>query len=176
MCVEERRRVVRRTECGAAPSLGKKNITQVTHARVNRSHSDRRAVRIRTDRRPRSAESGCRPSRLARPLPPHPAATTAAAARRADNPHPAPQRRSNVIPLPTRSPARYRTVLDRFPLRPAPPLPPTRTPAAPPRYGRGACTAAAAAVGPERRTTRRPSGAGPGSVVTAGRPGGKNTQ
>lgn len=43
--------------------LREKKITQVTHTRVNRSHSDRRAVRIRTDRRRRSAESGCRRAR-----------------------------------------------------------------------------------------------------------------
>lgn len=92
--MEERRHV--RTSAGR-PRVGEKKITQVTHARVNRSHSDRRAVRIRTDRRPRSAESGCRPSRLARPLPPPTSTHT---------PH-----RSTARALPLRSPARYRTVL-----------------------------------------------------------------
>jgi len=48
---------------GRLRSGRKKNITQVTHTRVNRSHSGRRAVRIRTDRRRRSAESGCRRAR-----------------------------------------------------------------------------------------------------------------
>jgi len=48
---------------GGHSVLGEKKITQVTHTRVNRSHSDRRAVRRRTDRRRRSAESGCRRAR-----------------------------------------------------------------------------------------------------------------
>lgn len=110
--MEERRHV--RTSAGR-PRVGEKKITQVTHARVNRSHSDRRAVRIRTDRRPRSAESGCRPSRLARPLPPPPSRPTT------HTPH-----RSATRALPHRSPAQYRTVLvtRSFPY-PCPPAVPT---------------------------------------------------
>lgn len=106
--------------------LGEKKITQVTHTRVNRSHSDRRAVRIRTDR----------------------------AVRRERLPRwrvPSPRSRRSFAPT---------TVGPRPPVR-APPL--------------GVCArTAAAAVGPGRRWTRRPSaGTGPGQLT--GRRRGKHS-
>lgn len=106
--------------------LGEKKITQVTHTRVNRSHSDRRAVRIRTDR----------------------------AVRRERLPRwrvPSPRSRRSLAPT---------TVGPRPPVR-APPL--------------GVCArTAAAAVGPGRQWTRRPSaGTGPGQLT--GRRRGKHS-
>lgn len=106
--------------------FGGKKITQVTHARVKRSHSDRRAVRIRTDRRRRSAESGCR--------------------------------RDEAVWFRERSPPPV-TGSARYPRRSL-------------RDGRRGVYATSAAVGPVRRTTRRPSGDGPGSADRTVRPGG----
>lgn len=123
---------------GGSSVLGEKKITQVTHTRVNRSHSGRRAVRIRTDRRRRSAESGCRRARGGVP----------AALPRAGGGDGGRERETVTGWSETHRAAG--TAVSA----------PLRFPRRQPRVN-----AQAAPVGPERAAAPRPSGDGPGSAI-----------